>query len=180
MTATLTVRSPWGRIIYLPLPDPLTSSGAYALVAGLVLLVAPVALAARCWTHGEDRDSELAEFGLWVCRWGLVLAAAGFLCWAYLEAPGPAPVPWEGVLWRLGIALAALWLRRRWRRWAYLAFPGLRRRYFSEVYSLQLLAEYVEQLEHDRPGRAGVRPGPPRPNPVIGRTQPQPQRGATP
>jgi hypothetical protein len=176
MTGTLTVRSLWDRLVDLPLTDPLASAGAYALVAGLVLLAASVALAVLCWTRGDGRDGEPAEFGLWVCRWGLVLAAAGLLCWALSEATGPEPVPWESVLWRLGIALAAVWLWRRWRRWAYLAFPGLRRRYFSEVHYLQRIAEYIEQPEHDRPERAGVRTSPLRPDPRVGR----PRQGATP
>jgi hypothetical protein len=171
MTGTLTVRSLWDRLIDLPLTDPLASAGAYALVAGLVPLAASVALAVLCWTRGDGRDGEPAEFGLWVCRWGLVLAAAGLLCWALSEATGPEPI-----LWRLGIALAALWLWGRWRRWAYLAFPGLRRRYFSELHYLQRIAECVEQLDRDRLERAGVRTSPLRPDRRVAR----PRRGATP
>jgi hypothetical protein len=174
MTGTLTVRTLWAWLIDLPLTGPLTgpltTAGGYLLVAGVALLVASAGVSVFCWIRGDGGGSDRAELGLWVCRWGLLCTAAGLLCWAVLALSGPV-VPWESAFWRLGIALALLWLWRRWRRWAYLAFPGLRRRYLSEVYYLQQIAEYVEKLERDRLKRSSVRTGPPGPGPLIGRQQ---------
>jgi hypothetical protein len=107
---------------------------------------------------------------------GLLLAAVGLFCWAFLELTGPAPVPWESVLVRTGVAWAMLWLRHgRRRSRAYFLYPGLHRRYGSGVAYLHRIAEALEQLAPPRGEHAGrltplrrVSPVVPPPAPVFG------------